>query len=177
MHIIFFQLRIQGSKRLYKIRWPGKLHYVNGYKNDRKKATGKTTDSKVKYYDGENGHLSVRFISHLPPKFPLHPCTSPQFLLSVSLSISFITFFTYHFLSGSSLLSSTLPSSSFYMTKGPPLTVLISRVEADLLYLGVGDVLVGGEEKHHLPLLVLDGHDVQEAPERRTWNGKEEDHE
>lgn len=41
------------------------------------------------------------------------------------------------------------------------LTVLISRVEGHLFHLRVGDVLVGGEEQHHFPLLVLDGHDVQ----------------
>ena len=40
-------------------------------------------------------------------------------------------------------------------------------VEAGEL-LGGGDVLVGGEEEHDLPLLVLDGDDVEEAPERSS---------
>ena len=31
---------------------------------------------------------------------------------------------------------------------------------------GAGDVLVGGEEQHHLVLLVLDGDQVHQAPER-----------
>ena len=36
------------------------------------------------------------------------------------------------------------------------------------LPVGVVDVLEGEEKQHHLPLLVLDGHDVQQAPEGRA---------
>jgi hypothetical protein len=34
----------------------------------------------------------------------------------------------------------------------------------------VGDVLVGGEVQNHFTLLVLDGDDVQQAPERHSCN-------
>lgn len=43
-----------------------------------------------------------------------------------------------------------------------------------LLHLGVRDVLVAGEEQHHLTLLVLDGHDVQQAPEAGPCNKRVE---
>lgn len=34
-----------------------------------------------------------------------------------------------------------------------------------LVLLGLCDVLVGDQEQHHLPLLILDGHYVQQTPE------------
>ena len=35
---------------------------------------------------------------------------------------------------------------------------------------GAGDVLVRGQEQHHLVLLVLDGDQVHQAPKRVAWD-------
>lgn len=37
-----------------------------------------------------------------------------------------------------------------------------------LCHLALGDVLVGREEQHHIALLVLDRHNIQQTPERRA---------
>lgn len=50
-------------------------------------------------------------------------------------------------------------------------TIAFAPANRDLCHFGVGDVLVGGEEQHHLPLLVLDRHNVQQTPERGTCTG------
>lgn len=48
------------------------------------------------------------------------------------------------------------------------LTTVVEVVTVKVRHLGVRDVLVRRQEQYHLSLLILDGYDVQQAPERRA---------
>jgi len=50
------------------------------------------------------------------------------------------------------------------------LTAITFLIHIHLQHLGVRDVLVGGQKEHHIPLFVLDGHDVEQAPKWGTCN-------
>jgi len=50
------------------------------------------------------------------------------------------------------------------------LTAITFLVHIHLQHLGVRDVLVGCQKEHHIALLILDGHNVEQTPEGGTCN-------
>lgn len=49
------------------------------------------------------------------------------------------------------------------------LTAITFLVHIHLEHLGVRDVLVRGQEQHHIALLILNGHNIKQTPKWSTW--------